>query len=1275
MVAKAYDSYRDLLLGGPHTDEEKRSLLAPVGFTDWRAADERLHRIGRTPAAQRVLAELLPYLILALTNAANPDNALINFERWAGGVPDQVERFRQLVADPRSLELLITLFAGSQFLTEILLRNPDHFALLTERAEIATKRGLEAFLAAARGAVAARYEADDRKAAALDRLRHFQHRELLRIGLGDLCGLLDLSAVTGQLSCLAESVVRVCLDLTADQLSIDPDGFAVLALGKLGGGELNYSSDIDLLFIAERDVNVYQRLGEGLIKALTQATGEGFLYRVDMRLRPWGQVGPLVSTLNGHLAYLRQYARLWEKQALLKARVVAGSDRVGNTFLEWASSLQFNNSHETVRADVHAMKQRTEAQLRKRGRNWGEVKLGEGSIRDVEFITQYLQLVHGGERPDVRSGNTLDGLARLAEGGFLRADEYRVLVEGYVFLRTIEHYLQIFDYRQTHSLPGRENELTYLAQRLGFHESDAAAQFALRYQQHSAAIRAIYQRYLDAGAVKPPTDPPLPGATVDVRKHLARLSPSYAETFGEIDIRSHATLAERLSADNPVEIAVTDLGDAHWRVTIVGYDYPGELSLICGLLFVHGFSIVDGHVYTYEPSSPPDVPRTGATRGRFRTPLAAQNGRRKIVDVFTVRAVRGEIAADLWSRYADDLRGLLRLLEAGQLRKAQGELATRVALALRDISGTTPTLHPIDLEIDNDASDRYTVLRIDTPDTIGFLYEFTNALALNGIYISQVAVASVGNRIQDVLYVTDRHGQKITSPDKQRELRVATVLVKHFTHLLPQSPDPEAALLHFHEYLGQLFRNPAWPEELASLERPEVLNALARLLGVSEFLWDDFLRMQYSNLFPVVRDLDALATPKSQAQLAAELDAARSAATLPAAAAAPPLPGTTREGDAEHSARLAALNAFKDREMFRIDMRYIQGHITDFRQFSRELTDLAEVVIEAAYRICDAELRDQHGDPRREDGQPSALSICALGKCGGRELGFASDIELMFIYTGGGITLGPFDKPLARLGPQPRAQDSATGPEIISTPEYFEKLVIEIMRAIRARREGIFEIDLQLRPYGSAGSLAVSLASFQRYFGPGGVAWDYERQALVKLRPIAGDPELGSQVVALRDAFVYGGAPFDVSAMQAMRERQVRHLVTAGTLNAKFSLGGLVDVEYLVQGLQITHGRENPALRVTNTAEAITALAEAGVLSPEDHDTLRAAHAFLWQLVEALRVVRGNARDLTVPPIGGEEFAFLARRLGYGHDLARLQSDMTAHTATVQLLHSRLLHG
>jgi glutamate-ammonia-ligase adenylyltransferase len=345
--------------------------------------------------------------------------------------------------------------------------------------------------------------------------------------------------------------------------------------------------------------------------------------------------------------------------------------------------------------------------------------------------------------------------------------------------------------------------------------------------------------------------------------------------------------------------------------------------------------------------------------------------------------------------------------------------------------------------------------------------------------------------------------------------------------------------------------------------------------------------------------------------------------------------------------------------MFRVDMRHIQGHITDMMQFSAELSDLAEVVVEAACRCCDEEINSQYGTPRLEDGSPCPLVVCALGKCGGREMGYASDIELIFIYAGSGETAGPSS------GGEPR--------KVITTAEYYDRLVREVVHAICARREGIFEIDLQLRPYGNAGSLAVSLDSFRRYFAPGGPAWSYERQALVKLRPIAGDAQLGEQIVALRDQYVYTGAAFDVAAMRAMRERQLRHLVTAGTINAKFSRGGLVDVEYIVQGLQIAHGHDHPRLRLTNTQEAMAALAHEGIVSVENYARLREAHTFLLRLIDALRVVRGNNKDLTVPPEESEEFAFLARRLGYGDDPLRLRVDLTDHITWVQKLSTLLL--
>jgi len=260
-----------------------------------------------------------------------------------------------------------------------------------------------------------------------------------------------------------------------------------------------------------------------------------------------------------------------------------------------------------------------------------------------------------------------------------------------------------------------------------------------------------------------------------------------------------------------------------------------------------------------------------------------------------------------------------------------------------------------------------------------------------------------------------------------------------------------------------------------------------------------------------VKDVDDLVTAKSRERLQASLDAA------------------LQEMDDEEK-RIEILNAFKDREMFRTDMRHILGHISEFGQFSAELTDLADVVVEAAYQICWQRLVDRHGLPVGEDGRENPMVVCGMGKFGGRELGFASDIELMFIFEGSGQT---------------------TGPQITTTAEFCERLVQDFLSTIRSRQEGIFNIDLQLRPYGRAGSMAVSLEAFRRYFMPQGEAWPYERQALIKLRPVAGSARLGRKVIALRDEYVYSGETYDVAAMRAMRERQIRHLVHGGTFNGQ----------------------------------------------------------------------------------------------------------------------------
>ena len=1178
-----------------------KETISGIGFSDQANAENIFDRLQK--AHPEGMRGLNAWLCAALSASADPDRSLVLFERMADGFG--AEMFSALSNNPRLIEMLITLFSTSPFLTEIMLGIPDALQLLSQRALLTERKTVDDYYSEAVNA----YQSVEVNNEKLNALRRYQRRQLLRIGVSDFLDLFDLRAVFSQLSRMAIGMVRACLALAVEQTGTSAAGFSIIAMGKLGARELNYSSDIDLLFVARQDADNYLKLAKQLIENISKTTDEGFLYRVDMRLRPWGHEGSLVTTLEGYTRYFQQSALLWEKQAFLKARPIAGNLGLGEDLRKIIEPMLFNIPAEEVRSGIYAMKQRTEEFLLEKGRKWGEVKLGEGSIRDVEFVVQALQLTH----PSIRTRSTLKAIPLLREDGIISPVEARTLTEGYIFLRTIEHYLQITEYQQTYTLPSDENALTLLARRLGFEGEGAGARFTQAYEKHCLAIRAVFLKYM-GNQPDIPTEL-TPEAAQKMQQHIARMDVSYTETFSPEDIAHHANLTELLNHDRPVIVDARPVDDTRWRVTMVGYDYLGILSLISGLLFLYGMNILESQVFTYE---------------------AAHNGDaapdlQKIVDVFIVRSIRDEvIVPTLWQQYAEDLLDLIVKVQTGRRREAQGDLAKKVGAMLHNAPPDGVPLYPIDIELDNDANEKYTVMKIGSPDTAGFLYEFSNALALSHINIVRVFVQSIGNRASDVLYVTDDKGRKIVTPDKQRELRAATVLIKHFTHLLPYSPNPESALLHFREFLHQLFERPNWVDEFARIESPEVLNALAKLLGVSDFLWEDFLRMQYSNLFPVVRDVNTLESSVNRQQLHTKLKKLLDSSS------------DWRE----------AINSFKDREMFRIDMRHILGRTAEYQDFSAELTDLVEVVIETAYGRCYDVLVSTHGAPELEDRSPSPAAILALGKCGGRELGFASDIELMLIYTGQGHT---------------------GGKKKVATSNFYEELIQSLIRSVHARQEGVFHIDMQLRPYGKAGSQAVSLEAFSKYFAPEGPAWPYERQALVKMRPIAGDRELGEQVSSLRDQFVYNGRPFDVTAMRAMRERQVRHLVSAGTFNAKFSPGGLVDIEYLVQGLQINFGASDASLRLTNIRQAMEALNKAGHLSTPDFDRLRKAHTFMCWLIDSLRVVRGNARDVTIPPLESDEFAFLARRLRYGTDLERLAQDLSRYPQDVQELNQRLL--
>ena len=1218
----------------PHRDEERCAQSARE-----RRAVERL-------LALPVLQALREPLRSELARVADPERAAVALERLIAGAADPEALVSAHLGGPRRRQNVLAIFGASPYLTEIVLRQPDlleEISTLHRSARARTaaelRAEIEGALEAELGfALGAEHDlTDDRPQvlgdpldAALDALRRLRQRAMLHVGAADLLALFDLPTLTAQLSTLADVLVDASLALA--RLSLPREErpsveLSVLAFGKLGGGELNYSSDIDLVYVAERDAPSCWPLARRLTDLIKRSTDHGFLYRVDLRLRPWGRDGPLVQSVASYLDYLRQNASASERQALIKARPIAGALELGARLLHDARPLIYRGDDpETLRRSVRALKERIEDELRRRGEEWGQVKAGEGSIRDVEFLTQYLQLVHvpgHPAHPGLRSPSTLGALDALLAVEEVSEKDYRDLVQGYVFLRTVEHDLQLVANQPIHRLPEDPARLRHVALRLGFGGPAGSARFLRRYHEHSATIREVWRRTLESA-------PGAPAATAEPVPERIVMPAPYRHAFGPEDLARHERMAAQLDDRRHAVVELRPIADSRYRVEMVGHDALGSLSILCGLLYVYGFTILDGQVFTSEAEPTERDPSTERARA---TAGARAASRRRIVDVFHVRPTAEHVSHEDVERFERELVTFIDRLHEGGHREVQAELAKRISLGLSPPGGAargeTHTLLPIDIRVDNQRSAAHTVLEIEAPDTVGFLYELTNALALSEVSVELMEVRTSGRRARDTLWVTDARGGKILDEAQVRRLRVATVLTKHFTHLLPSSADPERALLHFRQFLGDLFRRPDWEREISSLEQPAVLSGLARLLGVSDFLWHDFLRMQHEALFPVMLAIDELQEARPRCELEALFDA-------------------ELEGHAAAD-RPAILNRIKDREMFRIDMRHILRHGSSFDQFSRELTELAEVLAGRALGLAYADLLERHGAPVDERGRVVPHALCALGKFGGWELGFASDLELMLVYGGDGRCRG----------------------DGLFASELFARLVERLRAAIATRREGIFELDLRLRPYGDGGPLAVSRPAFASYFAPEGDAWPYERQGLVKLRPIAGDSELGRRIVAVRDRLVYGSWRGDVAASRAMRERQVRHLVTPGTLNAKFSPGCLVDLEYAVQLLQIRHGGERPALRTPNVLAAIGELHAAGVLDAHDYDTLAGSYRFYRRLIDALRMVRGHAKDLTVPPVDSEEFRFLARR--FGEPGERLAATLERQQTQVPRLAERLL--
>lgn len=458
-------------------------------FRDPETAARAIERLSVSAGA-----DLGPALDEALAKNAAPDLALTNLERWASATGSPGLHLGQLANLRGRAPMLLAILGASQPLADALIQNPELSSLVLEPGGIGAPPTVDGLLAEGRRLLAAASS----QAHALDRLRFLRQRTILPIVVADLSELWEQETVWQALSDLADALLKLTMEAAWPpfaRLKGLPEAppLAVVAFGKLGGRELNYSSDVDLVYVCddeadERTERELARFCEAYGRALSDRMGRGSLYRVDLRLRPYGGAGAIVRKARGVETYYRLYAEPWEAQALLRSRVVIG---------EWLEP-----RWRALVDEIAFPASLTEGSLREmtdtKGRieeiaQGDDLKRGKGGIRDVEFLVQALQRAHGAADPTLRIPATLDAIRALTSAGHLDSAAAQALGEGYVFLRKLEHRLQLTGDQQTHSVPEDAPRRFALARTMGLYDARALERTLSR---HRRTIETLYRTIL-----------------------------------------------------------------------------------------------------------------------------------------------------------------------------------------------------------------------------------------------------------------------------------------------------------------------------------------------------------------------------------------------------------------------------------------------------------------------------------------------------------------------------------------------------------------------------------------------------------------------------------------------------------------------------------------------------------------------------------------------------------------------------------------------------------
>jgi glutamate-ammonia-ligase adenylyltransferase len=1002
--------------------ERVRDLLSEVGVADAVKASKNIQLLAGGGESREIFLRILPEALDELLEVADPDMALNNWERLVDVTRDREKHFGYLLRNPLALRTLLRVLGTSQYLADILIRRPHLFEHAIASAlwrDPVDPTSLQADLTR-------RMEAAPDHDSRIAALREFKQVQMLRVGARDICGMADVERTLKETTMLADVCVtagyemaqaevnkRFGTPMAAENGAPSQATGVVLALGKLGGEELNYSSDIDLMFIYSHDGETrppldpdgtgsvtnnqyFAKLAERLIDVLARVTEEGHLYRVDMRLRPMGSKGPLVGSLESHLNYYEIFGETWERQALLKARPVAGDTYLGLRFLGEIRPFVYPRylDYRGIR-EIQDLKVRIEREVDKRGHTLTEVKLGRGGIRDIEFTVQFLQLLNGGKHPELRGTNTLATLKTLEKTGYLSPAECGALVDAYKFLRKLENRLQIMQNRQLHVLPSRDRDFEVVARSLGYRPRDgqAAGEYlAAEYKRHTEKVRELFNKF-----------------------------------FGKM------------------------------------FAGAGRASPVVDLIL------------NPEPA-PEEIDETLGRHG-FKNPARAYENLKQLAE------------------------------------------------------GTTSASNPA---------------------------------RTRNFFCS-----------------------------------IAPVLVQH----LQQSPDPDMALNNLQRCIAALGAETTLYEILAA--NPKSIELFVALSSYSDHL----IRLFVND--PGVIDFLISTRMLEEESSLAHIDKAL---------------GRFIEINPNF---YESVQRFKNGELLRVGLRDILG-LADVAEVTRELSSVAEAMLSWVYRNCLAEHTARYGEPIANDGSLAAMSILGMGKLGGREINYASDLDVVFVYSSDGQTTGGASEP-------------------VSCQQFFVTLAAQVMKKLgEVNPYGfLYKVDARLRPDGEQGMLAVSADSFIAYHREKSALW--EKRAMTRLRPVAGDMGLGERLRTFLHSIIYSPDFFSKDVVRDAVELlnkifEAEHAQERAGVHIKHAQGGIIEIEFLVQLLQLKHGPTSETLRTTNTLEALEALFDAGHLSRQCRDDLTAGLVLLRRVENRLRLMHN--RSLDELPTDPESLDKLALRLG-----------------------------